>query len=399
MKTLFPGLLLLGFCSAAFSVEVVDGFICTDEKLSSIPQEPAQGMMYEVARINDAFDRCTRTRARDKSENYLYTWGYKPKLQRMLSTERFEFCGYDQARLQTVIAVYLDQTQKSQRDDLMDEYLTQITRDYFSIPSESYYPIIRGKIPAELTKLFAQQLRDCEGSLRCRAQVEGRLAGLDHFHYIKENKKHWNTATNGHGVYFGNDPLTFLEHKASDDDIGLVCDLSSTNLKITDLSHKATETALENRKIRIPADLDLIPKEIRKRAVTARGVYPYYNLPAYEMAGHKRILRFHNRGNIYLDKCAIEYRASCKIISVDNLNSCRVIKQVHKAMDDLLNNPQTITDKTQKQKFTTLGYYLIQQGGYRNTEHLIEALDERRKLRCPKKKIKRKKKKAPAQAN
>lgn len=388
MKILFTAC-LLGFCSLLFAAEPEPSTestpVCTAETLNPVSQAQAAGMMYEVARINDVFDLCSRKRATDHSEDYLYTWGYAAKLQRMLNTERFEFCAHDQARLQTATALHFDELQGDTRIELLDDYLEDITRDYHSIPSESYYPLLKDKTPNAIAALLNTQQEECEGNLRCIRQIEGRLAGLNQF----RRGGFANTATNGHGVYFANDPLSFISHKKSDDDIGLVCDLSSTKLKITDLAYQQTESALEQWMIRIPSpdQANQIPEAIRKQALTARALYPYYNLPAYEMAGHKRILRLHGAADIYLDKCSIEYRASCKLISVKNLNSCRTIKQVHTAIDTLLNNPESISNAFEKDQYVQLGYYLIQQGGFRNTEHLLEALDERRKLRCKKNKV------------
>ena len=359
------------------ATEVIDGFICNAERLGPITQQPQRGLMYEAARITEVFDRCTRDRASNGSEEYLYTWGYGPKLQSMLKTERFEFCTRDQARIQTSTALHHHRAWSSNPNTILDQLFHEITKDHFTIPSESFYPTIKQHSETELLAILEKQLDECDGNLRCRARIQGRIDGVKQY----QGGGFANTATRGMGVYFASDPISFLSHKSSDEHIGLVCDLSSTNLRITDLGHEDSEHALEEWMIRIPTQINRIPKLTQEYSATTRTVYPYYNVPAYEIAGHKHILRFHGSNDIYLDKCGIEYRASCKILSVDTLKSCEDIVLVEQAIQQLTNTSIT-DDNVSNQDIPNLGYYLIQQGGYRNTEHLLEALNQRRQKRC-----------------
>lgn len=387
------GLLLwLGSAPPAPGAEPIDNFICDDthitgganaspERRRMISSQPSDVVMYEASRTTDVLDRCTRPRAASGSEEYLYTWGLDKKINLMLAMDRLSYCTYDRARIMTNTIIRLSALTS---DPTLNAVLDDLARDLHSVPSESYFGLISKRSLEQIETAFEAQRKECGLDARCLANALGRLAGLKQ---VRDAPNGFiNTATNGPGVYFASDPLSFLEHKKSEQDIGLVCDLSTTQQPITDLALAATERALEALQIRIPANQSDLPvntsEAMRQSAPYKRQFQPFHNIRAFEIAAHGRIVRFHNRHDIYLDKCSIEYRTSCKRLSVDNLNDCSAIEAIAAKIDTL---PDTVDASTTgvDQDAVNLGYYLIQEGGYNNTAALREALQTRRDARCP----------------
>ncbi len=120
----------------------VDNFYCEEPQLRVIQHLRKPELMYEVARVSDALDICTRPRAQDGSENFLYTWGHKAKLENMLSMNRLDYCAQDQARLLTNMALHIDRSGAASGAEKarLDNALELVVRDAISNPSQSYYP-------------------------------------------------------------------------------------------------------------------------------------------------------------------------------------------------------------------------------------------------------------------
>ena len=384
--------LWLASASGPLAAEPVDNFVCDDTRITGgadasaeqrrmIGTTPSDVLMYEVSRTEAVLDRCTRPRGSDEKERYLYTWGFEKKINLMLTKDRLSYCTYDRARL---LANTIIRLRKTSDDATLNALLDSMARDLHTVPSESYFPLVANRSLEQIEKALLAQREQCGRNARCLDNADGRLAGLMQ---VRDNAGGFiNTATNGPGVYFAADPLSFLGHKKTDQDIGLVCDLGTSDLRITDLALPTTEQALEALQIRIPADSNDLPENtsqaLRRSAWAKRSYFePFHDIRAFEMAAHGRILRFHNQYDIYLDKCAIEYAASCSRLSVKNLNQCSAIEAIAAKIATL---PETIDENTTdiNMDAINLGYYLIQEGGYANTKALREALERRRELRC-----------------
>lgn len=375
--------IIIGFISLntlfAQAQETIDGFDCAQAVLDRITSEPRNVLMYEVARIQDALTLCTRKRSRRGKEQYLYTWGHKDKLNDMLSMDWLAFCAKDQARLLTGIGVNYDRTfaALNKRNADIDTALHKIIHNSFDVPSKGYYSDIQEQSLKKMTETFQKKKTACDGNTLCESHYEGRLTALKVF--STSDKPRLNTSTFGTGVSFSTDPITFANHYLSEDHRALVCHIGSTNLQVTDLYSGQTQRAFEVSGIYIPID----EKDPARRAL--RSIFPFVQPLAYTLATHNHLLRVKSSAPVYLDRCSIDYKASCDYMRVSTMNDCRTLKLLRRRLSALLKSG--ISKGIQNRDLTNVAYYLIQnhtfkQGEAGSTADLLDVVKDRYQRAC-----------------
>ena len=361
--------------ASASAQNAVDDFECGEARLPQFASEPNDVLMYEVARTAEVLDACTRPRAADGREDYLYTWGLRAKLTRMLTSPRLSFCAHDHARVLTSLGRSYDvalQASKTRRS-IMDAALTAVIRDYFVAPSASWYPAMRKRSASQLLAAYEKARDECGSDTRCTAHFEGRIDGIRQAETSAQGRL--NTATFGAGVSFGIDPISFISHLYNTEHAGLECRIGAGQMRITDIVGTKAEAWFTQVDLRLSQDVRS-PELAAQRSLTQ-----WRDPAAFEYAAHGRLLRVGSQQPVYLDKCAIEYAVSCSLIKVDTLQSCAALEQIRKLLAEYVPNPDN-PNHQHGANAAKLSEYLAREGGYADTSAVVAAIEQRQLERC-----------------
>ena len=296
--------------------------------------KPRQDFSREVQRIRRWVKACSRMPTAQEQE--LFTWGYREKIQRALGTDRLLFDAYETSRQrsfsQLVFRAALNQ-QESQRTQQLEQarnfkydrrlhnlltlgsaYTT--TREDPTRREALYAAQIEMWLPGfldqaewtldALQQRWVQQHKSAASGGIALAQAQGQLTALGQW-----SPDSAGTAVSyGWGLYFGDNPIDFVEHLASEQHAGMVCRLPVKSKRwILELSNAEVLNAMRQAGIVLPAE---------RRGIVIGPKTEFVRPAAFERAARGHLVRAWNRYPIYVDKALLDFPQACQLITLEN---------------------------------------------------------------------------------
>ncbi|MEZ5498296.1 MAG: hypothetical protein R3E77_02580 [Steroidobacteraceae bacterium] len=331
--------------------------------LAACTNEPARAAFAEETRIRDCLRDVARgprrSSAQGNADMELYTWGNGAKIAAMVR-DRERFCATENARKQQweefdLYKLYPATGPKAQRS------LARLSAQYPDLltlleaasgapkPLKNQLQLVAiGKIyPSYLGNAFrVQPGGDADRLAALRRELAASQQGLNQMPSLNAQQREslWSlegrliaftmlddkifaeragvkssrpiSSSAGLGVYFGADPLAYLEHLPPNGG-GLVCRVPRQNV-IVDLGNGQTKSALVSRKIVLGAD-QVGPIS------NPTGYNAFVRPAAFERAARGFIIRSITKTEsmpVYADKCALPYDdpGVCRTITIATLS-------------------------------------------------------------------------------
>ncbi|MDM7950634.1 hypothetical protein [Hydrogenophaga sp.] len=301
--------------------------------------KPRPDLTREVQRIRRWVKACSRAPTAD--EHALYTWGHPSKILRALQSGRLHFEAFETARQRSYSQLIsraalatdaVERTQQLERAtdhqfDLRLHNLLQLGEALHSTPRdekaradalyaaqyEAWLPgfLQQARLSTDVlrSKWLADHQAAAPNSLQ-RAALAGQLAALGQW----TPEATGTSVSYGWGIYFGINPLDFVEHLVSDQDMGMACRPPAQSRRlILELSNPPVREALIRANILLPA----LPPGVLLRQKTE-----FVRPAAMERASRGHLVRAWNRYPIYVDKALFDFSVSCEVLTLESF-PCR----------------------------------------------------------------------------
>lgn len=297
--------------------------------------KPRQDFSREVQRIRRWVKACSR--APTAQEQELFTWGHQEKIRRALRTDRLLFDAYETSRQRSFSQLVfraalnkqealrtqqLEQARNFKFDRRLHNLLTlgsAYTTTSRGDPSRRealYVAQIEMWLPGfldqsewtldALQQRWVQQHKSAAPGGIALAQAQGQLTALGQW-----SPDSGGTAVSyGWGLYFGDNPIDFVEHLASDQHAGMVCHLPAKSKRwILELANPEVLDAMRQASIVLPTE---------RRGIVIGPKTEFVRPAAFERAARGHLVRAWNRYPIYVDKALLDFPRACQLITLEN---------------------------------------------------------------------------------